>query len=94
MTAFSGAAAALPTLPVGLTLTPEPVYPVRTAEQRDAVLALAARDEFKFACSNPFSDGMGDYTGPFSLLWYDVQDRLHATRFGKRGNVLSDVTAD
>lgn len=81
------------TLLVGLARTPETIHPVRTPEQRRAVLELAARDDFAFACSNPFTPDVVDYTGPFTLLWYDTGEQLHVTRIGKRGAVLRDVTA-
>jgi hypothetical protein len=78
------------TLPVGLARTPEPVAPVRTEQQRATALAIAARPEFAYCCSNPFTPDV-DYTRPFMFLWYDTSERLHATRIGKRGDVLREV---
>lgn len=80
------------TLPVGVARTPEPVAPVRTEQQRAAVLAIAARPDFAYCCSNPFTPDI-NYTQPFVFLWYDTADRLHAARVGKRGKVLRETVA-
>jgi hypothetical protein len=79
-------------LPVGLARTPEPVAPVRTEQQRTTVLAIAARPDFAYCCSNPFTPGV-DCTRPFTFLWYDTAERLHAVRIGKLGKVLRETVA-
>lgn len=81
------------TLLVGLARVPEPVASVRTPEQRATAMAIAAKPEFAFCCSNPFTPDI-DYTRPFTFMWYDTDERLHMTRIGKRGNVLREVVTD
>lgn len=69
----------------------------RTVEQFEAVQKITNRDDFDFCCcSFVFDPGNTKitYQGPFTLLWYDKEDRLHGTRIGKRGKILQDVRAD
>ncbi|KAA9379687.1 hypothetical protein F5972_08525 [Microbispora cellulosiformans] len=88
-------AAALPTIPVGVRRDAEALQPVRTAEQRAAILAIAARDGFAFATGNPCSELMAqlrpDYVGPFSFVYYTTDGQIHGARIGIRGTILREV---
>jgi hypothetical protein len=82
------------TLPVGSSHTPEPVAPVRSQAQHDAVAVIVGSDEFDTSCSNPFVPEVGNYTGPFTFTWYDVSGKLHAVKIGKTGRILREAVAD
>lgn len=84
---------ALAVLPVGRNHEMLPVAPVRTEAQRRTVAAIIVSDDFDFACNNPFTSGVGDYTGPFTFLWYTTDGALHARRISKTGRTLHEVKA-
>lgn len=72
------------------------VCSVRTVEQREAVEKIVQRDDFDFACCNPFDEEVGSYTGPFTFVYFTKRGDMRTVRFGKRGKILSQsvVTAE
>lgn len=80
-------------LPVGSSHEMQPVYDVRTPQQREVVRAFTKRADFGHACNNPFSSDMGTYEGAFTFSWVDTNGTFHATRMGKRGKLLSETVA-
>ncbi|MFF3665432.1 hypothetical protein [Microtetraspora malaysiensis] len=91
----------LATIPLGSALEASTVHDsIRTPEARATVLAIAARAEFRFASNNPFDEFNVEHmavrgrnhTGPFWFLWHDTTGELHASRIGKAGNVLRELT--
>lgn len=64
---------------------------LRTPQQLAVVKELIARDDFDFACMNPFEDPYNElhgYTGPFVFIWYTKDGKMNARRIGKRGRTL------
>lgn len=84
-------ALSLTTIPVGRNHELSPVAEVRTAGQRCRVAAIVASPDFDSACNNPFTPGVGSYTGAFSFVYYTKDGRIHNVRIGKNGNVIRHV---
>lgn len=80
-------------LTVGNDRRVEVVHPVRDPRQRAAVAEIAGRDDFEFACNNPFTPEVGAYVGPFAFLFYTSDGALHTVRIGKTGRILRHVSA-
>lgn len=75
------------TIPVGPDREPAVIHPVRTVEQRATVRNIVGQPEFDSACGNPFEPDV-HYTGPMSFMWYDLDQRLHATRIAPDGEIV------
>lgn len=53
---------------------------VRRPEQHARVKEIIGAADFDFACSNPFTHDVGDYTGRFTFIWYTVDGKIHFER--------------
>jgi hypothetical protein len=83
------------TIRVGNTYQEEVmVETVRTPEQHAAVQKIMAQPDFDFACGNPFTEEVGDYTGPFTFTYYTKDERLRWVRIGKWGAFSSEYSGD
>lgn len=81
------------TIPVGNKHEHEKMFDRRTFGQRMAVEAIVASEDFDFACMNPFDEDVAiDYMGPFTFVYYEFGQVLHAVRFASNGDELQHVT--
>lgn len=79
------------TITVGNTHRVDRMVDVRTPEQQQVVQGILSSPGFDFACSNPFTQDVVPYVGPFSFLWYTTDGHLHSWYIGKRGRILRAI---
>jgi hypothetical protein len=79
------------TLVVGRDRTEETIANVRDPRQRAAVAKIVNCKKFDFACGNPFTEGVGSYTGVFFFLYYTKDGVMHGVKIGKTGRILLAV---
>lgn len=82
------------TFPLGNTRVTATMANVRTEHQRGTVRSLIERDDFDFACANPFVPEVATYVGVFTFTYYTKDGTFHSVRIGTLGDVLQAVAID